>query len=188
MAIDFTPSWMNEDLRIFQQSVERFVEAEMLPDDEAARKRGHVGHEIWRKAGALGFCAPTFPRRTAAAAATSAMRRCSTKQTARRGLTGMSDLGAQSIVAHYLLNHGTEEQKARLPAAHGARRAGRRHRDDRAGRRLGPAGHAHPRRAARRPLRHQRQQDLHHQRLPRRASCWSSARPMRRRARAAPRS
>ena len=43
MAIDLTPRWMTEELSIFRDSVARFLETEMVPDDEAARKRGHVG-------------------------------------------------------------------------------------------------------------------------------------------------
>jgi acyl-CoA dehydrogenase len=34
------------------------------------------------------------------------------EETARRGLTGMAT-SVHSIVAHYLLNHGTDAQKAR---------------------------------------------------------------------------
>jgi hypothetical protein len=39
---------------------------------------------------------------------------------ARRSLTGMNT-SVHAIVAHYLLNHGTERRSA-IPAAHGARR------------------------------------------------------------------
>ena len=47
--------------------------------------------------------------------------------------------GVHSIVAHYVLNHGTEEQKQRWLPRLAARRADRRDRHDRARRRLGSA-------------------------------------------------
>lgn len=49
MAIDFRPAWIDDDLAIYRDTVERFVESEMLPTDEMARKRRHVGHELWRR-------------------------------------------------------------------------------------------------------------------------------------------
>ena len=58
--------------------------------------------------------------------------------------------------------------EAALAARHRLRRADHRGRDDRAGRRLGPGRHPHQRQARRRPLRRQRQQDVHHQRHQRR--------------------
>ena len=54
--------------------------------------------------------------------------------------------------------------EAALAARPGQRRAHLGHRDDRAGRRLGPAGHPHERRRQGRPLRRQRLQDVHQQR------------------------
>ena len=53
--------WMDDELAIFRDSVSRFVENEMLPQDEAWRKQQHVGREIWRKAGELGFLCTDVP-------------------------------------------------------------------------------------------------------------------------------
>ena len=61
MAIEFKRSWTDPDLDQFRDTVVRFIEEEMLPDDEAARKRGHVGHDIWRKAGATGLLCTDIP-------------------------------------------------------------------------------------------------------------------------------
>ena len=55
MTIDFRRSWMDEDLELFRDNVVRFIETEMVPHDEEARKAGNVGHAIWRKAGELGL-------------------------------------------------------------------------------------------------------------------------------------
>ena len=63
MPLSFKRSWTDEDLDRYRDSVARFIEAELLPDDEAARKRGHVGHAIWRRAGELGFHSIDIPEK-----------------------------------------------------------------------------------------------------------------------------
>ena len=42
MAIDFTPSWSTPELDTWRDSVRRFVETEVLPGVETARKLCHV--------------------------------------------------------------------------------------------------------------------------------------------------
>lgn len=49
MAIDFSPSWMNAELALYRDTVIRFIDTEMAPHDEAARKQGHAGHALWRR-------------------------------------------------------------------------------------------------------------------------------------------
>ena len=110
MAFDFQPSWMDEDLVMYRDAVRRFVETEMLPHDEADRKRGHVGHELWRRAGELGFLCSDIPEEYGGAGGDFRHEAVFYEEMARRGLTGMCP-SIHSIVAHYFLNHGTEAQK-----------------------------------------------------------------------------
>jgi acyl-CoA dehydrogenase len=112
MAIDFTPSWMDEDLTMFRDTIIRFVEAEMAPGDEEARKRGHVGHELWRRAGTLGLLCADIPDEYGGGGGDFRHEAVFYEEMARRSLSGMN-ASVHSIVAHYLLNHGTEEQKRR---------------------------------------------------------------------------
>lgn len=107
--INYRPSWLDSDLEMYRDTVCRFIDKEMAPLDEEARERGNVGHELWLKAGALGLLCSDIPREYGGggdfrheAIFYDAM--------ARRGLTGMNP-SVHTIVAHYLLNHGTEEQK-----------------------------------------------------------------------------
>jgi hypothetical protein len=74
MHLDFRPSWMNEELDLFGDNVARFLDNEVAPQDEAARKQGHVGAApaSWVS------CAWTYPNNSAAVAATFAMKRYST--------------------------------------------------------------------------------------------------------------
>ncbi len=116
MPIDFRPAWLDADLGLYRDTVTRFVETEMLPGDEAARKRGHVGHEIWRRAGELGLLCSDVPQRYGGGGGDFRHEAVLYDAMARRGLSGMSP-SVHSIVAHYLLNHGTQAQRERyLPA------------------------------------------------------------------------
>jgi len=112
MSIDFRPAWLDADLELYRNSVERFVETEMLPGDEAARKRGHVGHELWRRAGELGILCSDIPERYGGGGGDFRHEAVLHEAMARRALTGMSP-SVHSIVAHYFLNHGTDAQRER---------------------------------------------------------------------------
>lgn len=112
MPIDFTPAWIDADLVMYRDTVERFVQTEMLPEDEAARARGHVGQGLWRRAGEVGVLCSDIPEFYGGGGGDFRHEAVFYDAMARRGLTGMSP-SVHSIVAHYLLNHGTEDQKQR---------------------------------------------------------------------------
>ncbi len=112
MPIRFERSWSDADLVQYRDTVARFVEAEMVPDDAAARARGHVGHAIWRRAGELGLLCADIPEEYGGGGGDFRHEAVFHEEAARRGLSGMAT-GVHSIVAHYFLNHGTEAQKRR---------------------------------------------------------------------------
>jgi acyl-CoA dehydrogenase len=107
------PPWMDDDLTIFRDSVARFVESEMVPHDEQWRKQQHVGKEIWRKAGEMGLLCTDIPVDYGGVGGDFRHEAVLYEETSRRGISGFGQ-GVHSICAHYLLNHGTEEQKTRL--------------------------------------------------------------------------
>jgi acyl-CoA dehydrogenase len=104
--------WMDDDLAMYRQAVARFVDAEMVPHDARWREEHNVGHEIWRKAGALGFLCADIPAEYGGAGGDFRHEVVLYEELARRGLTGFGQ-GVHSIAAHYLLNHGTEAQRRR---------------------------------------------------------------------------
>jgi len=110
MAIEFKRSWSDADLDLYRDNVVRFIETEMVPDDEASRKRGNVGHEIWLKAGALGLLCADIPEEFGGGGGDFRHEAVFYEEMASRGLTGMST-SVHAIVAHYFLNHGTDAQK-----------------------------------------------------------------------------
>ncbi len=112
MPLDFTRSWSDSDLDQYRDTVARFVDDEMAPADGAAREQGHVGHAIWRRAGALGLLCADIPEACGGGGGDFRHEAVFYEEMARRGLSGMNT-SVHSIVAHYLLNHGTDAQKAR---------------------------------------------------------------------------
>ena len=112
MPLEFKRSWSDEDVERFRDSWVRFVESEMLPHDAEARRRGHVGHELWSQAGELGFLCVDIPEKWGGAGGDFRHEAVLHEEMARRALSGMS-IGVHSIAAHYLLNHGTDDQKRR---------------------------------------------------------------------------
>jgi acyl-CoA dehydrogenase len=105
--------WMDEDLAIFREAAAKFIDAEMAPNEERWRKQQHVGTEIWRKAGNVGLLCTDIPAAYGGIGGDFRHETVLYEELNRRGLTGFGQ-GVHSICAHYLLNHGTEEQKLRL--------------------------------------------------------------------------
>ena len=112
MPVDFTPSWITPELQMVRDTAVRFIESEMAPHDEEARRQGHVGAAIWRKAGEVGLLCADIPEQYGGGGGDFRHEAVFYEEMARRSLTGMN-ASVHSIVAHYLLNHGTEAQKQR---------------------------------------------------------------------------
>ncbi|MBK0394860.1 acyl-CoA dehydrogenase family protein [Ramlibacter algicola] len=112
MPLQFPRSWSDADLETFRASVARFLDQEMAPRDAEARRDGHVGHAMWRRAGDAGLLCVDIPEAYGGGGGDFRHQAVVDEEMARRGLTGMS-ASVHAIVAHYLLNHGTEEQKQR---------------------------------------------------------------------------
>ena len=112
MPIDFRPAWSTSELESYRDTVIRFIHAEVQPDDEAARKRGNVGHALWRKAGSLGLLCADIPDAFGGGGGDFRHEAVMYEELSRRSLTGFNT-SVHTIVAHYLLNHGTAAQKAK---------------------------------------------------------------------------
>lgn len=108
----YVSPWMDSDLELFRDAVSRFVDGEMVKQDEHWRKQQHVGHEIWRQAGAMGFLCTDIPAEYGGAGGDFRHEAIVYEELFRRGISGFAT-GVHSIAAHYVLNHGTEEQKQR---------------------------------------------------------------------------
>ena len=112
MSIAFQRSWSTSDIELYRKTIIRFIDEHVTPDDEAARQRGHVGHELWRTAGELGLLCTDIPEAWGGLGGDFRHEAVFYEEMARRALSGMNT-SVHSIVAHYVLNHGTDEQKRR---------------------------------------------------------------------------
>ena len=110
--MEFPRSWTDPDLDAWRDTCVRFIEAEVVPDDAASRERGHVGHALWRKAGDLGLLCTDIPEEWGGAGGDFRHEAVLYEECARRSLSGWAN-SVHSIVAHYFLNHGTDDQKRR---------------------------------------------------------------------------
>jgi hypothetical protein len=163
------PAWFTEDLEQLADNATRFAERECLPHDARWREQRRGDREIWHKAGAAGLLCASIPEAYGGGGGHFGHEVAITQALALKMAGGFSNSVHSGIVAHYILRLWHRRAEAALAAQDGQRRAPGRDRDDRARRRHRPAGAAHQRQAQGwRPLRHQRRQDLHHQRLPRR--------------------
>ena len=109
----YVSPWMDSDLELFRDNVSRFVESEVMPHEEHWRKQHHVGHEIWRKMGEQGFLCLDVPAEYGGGGGDFRHESVVYEELLRRGVSGFGQ-GVHSIAAHYVLNHGTEEQKQRF--------------------------------------------------------------------------
>jgi acyl-CoA dehydrogenase len=113
VAKPYVSPWLDEEIALFRETAARFAEAEMVPHDAEWRKQQHVGREIWRRAGELGLLCTDVPADYGGVGGDFRHEAVVYEELSRRGLSGFGQ-GVHSICAHYLVNHGTEEQKRRF--------------------------------------------------------------------------
>jgi acyl-CoA dehydrogenase len=103
---------MDDDLAMLREAISRFVETEFLPLDARWRRQHHVDKDAWRKIGAAGFLCMDVPVEYGGGGGDFRHETLLYEELNRRGISGFGQ-GVHSIAAHYVLNHGTEEQKQR---------------------------------------------------------------------------
>jgi acyl-CoA dehydrogenase len=107
--------WMDAELEGFRDAVRRFAEHEIVPHQQRWREQQHVDREVWRKAGEMGLLLADIPDEYGGSGGSFAHQCVVFEELCYAGDTAFG-LHVHAIVAHYLLNQGTEEQKrAYLP-------------------------------------------------------------------------
>ena len=102
---------MNDETRIFRTAVRQFVDREFAPHQARWGEQGRPDAEAWTKAGEMGLLLPDVPEEYGGGGGTFAHEAVVVEELARAGVHFGS--GIQSIVAHYILAYGSEEQKQR---------------------------------------------------------------------------
>ena len=104
--------WETEDHTMFRDSVRRLVEDEFVPHRDRWIEQGHMEPEYWRKAGEMGLLCADVPTEYGGAGCDFGFDVIGYEEM-QRGCVSSFGSAIQSIVAHYLLVYGTEEQKQR---------------------------------------------------------------------------
>lgn len=100
------------DLEGFRDSVRKFLQQEAAPYHAQWEKDGQVSRELWTRAGELGFLCPTMPEHYGGAGADFRYSAVIMEEVSSAGLTGIGWTLHSDIVAPYILNYGSESQKA----------------------------------------------------------------------------
>jgi len=105
----YAPSWLDDDLRMFRDSVRRFIQTEFAPRDRSWREQHRPDASAWTAAGAAGLLLPGVPDAYGGGGGTFAHEAVVLEELARAGI----HFGAciQGIVARYILAYGREDQK-----------------------------------------------------------------------------
>jgi acyl-CoA dehydrogenase len=105
-----TSPWMTPELDTFRDAVHRFVAHEVVPHQQRWREQQHVDRALWNKAGELGLLLADVPDDFGGSGGTFAHQAVVFEELALAGDTAFG-LHVHAIVAHYLLHHGTDDQK-----------------------------------------------------------------------------
>jgi acyl-CoA dehydrogenase len=110
--MSYTSPWMDDELATFRDTVARFVESEMVPNDARWRAQHHVDRQIWNRMGEMGFLCLDIPDQYGGVGGDFRHEAVVYEELCRRGISGFAN-GVHSICANYVLNHGTQEQRHR---------------------------------------------------------------------------
>ncbi len=104
--------WMTSDHELYRDNVRKFIEAEFVPHRERWVEQGHPEPEAWRKAGEVGILCPDVPAEYGGGDGDFGFDAITYEECQRACISSFGN-GIQSIVAHYLMRYGTEEQRQR---------------------------------------------------------------------------
>ena len=106
----------DDEHELFRASVRRFLQDEVVPHHDRWEKEGQVDRELWRRAGAQGYLAPQVPEAYGGAGADFRYNAVIDEEVARAGCTGLGWGVHSDIAVPYVVNYGSEAQKARYLA------------------------------------------------------------------------
>ena len=110
-ASNHSSPWQTDEVRTFRNSVRELVQKELAPAQARWREQHHPDRDAFEKAGAIDMLLPDVPEAYGGGGGTFAHEAVVVEELARAGVHFGASV--QSIVAHYVLAFGTEEQKLR---------------------------------------------------------------------------
>jgi acyl-CoA dehydrogenase len=107
------PAWMTEDLVLLEDQARRFMAAQFVPHLDAWHEDHMYPREVWTKTGAAGLLCASMPEEFGGAGGTFAHEAVIDRELSLAGFDTFGSPLHSGIVAPYILNYGTEEQKRR---------------------------------------------------------------------------
>jgi acyl-CoA dehydrogenase len=108
--MNYSSAWMTPELDSFRDAVRRFIDSEMTPHQEAWKQQQHVDRKLWNKAGEMGMLLADIPEEYGGSGGNFAYQCVVFEELATAGDSAFG-IHVHAIVAHYLLNQGTQAQK-----------------------------------------------------------------------------
>ena len=105
--------WMDDELTLLAETAREFFRRESVPHQERWAAQKHVDRDFWNKAGEVGLLCASIPEEYGGAGGTFAHEAVIITEQARAGDSAFGNGVHSPIVAHYILEYGTEEQKHR---------------------------------------------------------------------------
>ena len=112
--MEYRSSWMTEELDVFRSQFRKFLARDLAPHAEKWRQQKMVDRSAWRGLGEMGALLTSVPEAYGGLGATFAYDAAvfeDLESVVPEALGGVSV--SSGIVAHYILNYGSEEQKRR---------------------------------------------------------------------------
>ena len=112
--MQYRSSWMTEELDVFRDQFRKFLAKDLAPHAQTWRDQKLVDRSAWRALGEMGALLPSVPEAYGGLGASFAYEAAvieDIETVVPEVTTGFSVHSA--IVAHYILNYGSEEQKLR---------------------------------------------------------------------------
>ena len=112
--MQYRSSWMTDELDVFRDQFRKFLAKDLAPHADKWRTQKMVDRSAWRALGEMGALLPSVPEAYGGLGATFAYDAAileDIESVVPEVTTGVSVHSA--IVAHYILNYGSEEQKLR---------------------------------------------------------------------------
>lgn len=106
----YQSAWITPELESFRDTVRRFIATEITPHQEAWKQQQHVDRSVWNKAGELGILLADISEDYGGSGGTFAHQCVVFEELSSAGDSSFG-LHVHAIVAHYLQNQGTAEQK-----------------------------------------------------------------------------
>lgn len=106
--------WMTEELDAFRDQFRKFLAKDLAPHADKWRAQKMVDRDAWLKLGAMGALLPSVPEEYGGLGASFAYDAAIYEDMEALAPDALSGVTVSSgIVAHYILNYGSEEQKQR---------------------------------------------------------------------------